>query len=78
MFKINIFHPYVILLKRMMKMKKGFKIVCVECNEEMVLDSNYIIEEDNSKLSVSPLGNYPFQSLYFVCTNCGNDLEVNS
>lgn len=59
-------------------MKKGFKIICVECNVEMVLNSDYVRENDNSEITISTMGSYPFQSLYFVCSNCGNELEVES
>lgn len=59
-------------------MKKGFSIKCEECNEKIVFNENYLKEQDESKLSITVLGSYPFQSLYFVCSNCGNELEVEA
>ncbi len=57
-------------------MKKGFCITCLECNEMMTLNEDYKKEDDDSKLTTSVMGNYPFQSLYLVCSNCGNELEI--
>lgn len=59
-------------------MKKGFSITCLECNEKMILNENYSKENDESKLTTTILESYPFQSLYFVCSNCGNEIEVES
>ncbi|WP_171334854.1 hypothetical protein [Anoxybacillus sp. EFIL] len=56
-------------------MKKGFKLLCVECNEAVVFDKDFV-KDDISKINCSVLGNYPFQSLYLVCSNCGNEMEI--
>ncbi|MGO4890276.1 hypothetical protein ACJ2A9_21215 [Anaerobacillus sp. MEB173] len=59
-------------------MKKGFSIICLECNEQMILKEDYLKDKDESKLSTTVFGSYPYQSIYFVCSNCGNEIEVES
>lgn len=59
-------------------MKKGFSITCLECNAKMLLNVNYSKDQDDSKLTTTIFGSYPFQSIYFVCSNCGNEIEVES
>ena len=59
-------------------MNKGFSITCLECNEEIIMKKDLLKEEGNSSITYSVMGNYPFHSLYLVCSNCKNDLEIDS
>lgn len=57
-------------------MKKGFCITCLECNEKLILKSDFVKNEDQSKITSTVMGTNPFRSLLFVCSNCGNEIEV--
>ncbi|BAQ11430.1 hypothetical protein OXB_2960 [Bacillus sp. OxB-1] len=68
---------YGIILQRMIHLKKGFNITCLECNEEIKISKGFLKEDDESNITYSVMGSYPFHSLYLVCSNCGNELEVD-
>lgn len=57
-------------------MKKGFSISCIKCNEKMDFNENFIMEKDDSKLTITVMGYSSIKSLYIVCSNCGNELEI--
>lgn len=57
-------------------MKNGFNITCLECNEQIIFNKNFRKEADVLKLTATVMGSYPFHSLYLVCSNCSNEIEV--
>lgn len=59
-------------------MKKGFSITCLECNEKMILKNEFMKDKDESKISSTVMGSYPSHTLYLVCSNCGNETEVEA
>lgn len=56
-------------------MSKGFSITCMNCGEKMIVDNNLKTEDDCSNITISVM-NEKNDLLYFVCTNCGNEIEA--